>query len=215
MACGYACAQRPVDSSIPPLQILKLKWEKQVRLPRDFDPALIPTRGTFSDATSRAATGTPQTPLDMQRVTTGAQNTPATPSVAIFPITPGRLPVFYVYSIKVKNRGDRIIDGVAWDYSFLDVTTGAEVGHHQFLSLERVSSDRTVTFRSQLRSPPTRILDAAAAKKQREKYDGRASIQCVLFADDTTWRDPHASSDTCALLRTQRDLRKKKHSANQ
>jgi len=130
-----------------------------------------------------------------------------------FPVTPNRLPVVYVYSMKVKNGGDKTIDGVAWDYVFLDAATGAEVGRHQFLSFEKLNPNKAVTFKSQLRSAPTRVLRADSNNKEHPKYLGRGIIQCVLYVDDTTWRGPMASRDICALLKTQRDLRKKRHSA--
>jgi hypothetical protein len=131
----------------------------------------------------------------------------------VFPATPGRLPVFYIYSMRVKNVGQKTIDGVAWDYVFFDAATNKEVGRHQFLSYEKLEADKIVTFRSQLRSPPTRVVPTGNEPKERPKYMGKAIIQCVLYSDDTSWRGPEASTDICALLKTQRDLRRKKRAA--
>jgi len=212
ISCG-TLAQQKNDLAPAPLEILKLKWEKQVRLPRNFDPSLIPTGAIFNDPSSRTSSTAPQNPLDATRAATSAQSNAPTASVAVFPATPGRLPVFYVYSMKVKNAGNKTIDGVAWDYVFIDAATSKETGRHQFLSYEKLQVDKTTTFRSQLRSPPTRVLQTTNGKSNHPRYVGKAIIQCVLYTDDTTWRGPQAPADICALLKTERDLRTKKRSA--
>jgi hypothetical protein len=119
--------------------------------------------------------------------------------------------------MKVRNVGEKTIEGVAWDYVFIHVATNNEVGRHQFLSFEKLKSEKTATLTSQMRWPPARILQTSNGKngsKDRPKYIGKAIIQCVLYADDTAWRGPQASRDICAFLKTQRDLRKKKHPAS-
>ena len=208
-----ALAQQQNESSPLPLEILKLKWERQVQLPRNFDPSTIPMSGVFNDANVRNTVNPPTNPLDATRAATSAQSSAATASVAVFPRTPASLPVFYIYSMRVKNTGGKTIEGVAWDYVFVDVATNKEVGRHQFLSFEKLPTEKIVTFRSRLRSPPTRVVPTASGPKQHPKYTGKAIIQCVLYADDTRWRGPQAPTDICALLKTQRDLRRKKHVA--
>ena len=37
------------------IEISKLHWEKQVTLPPNFDPSVIPTNGTFADPASRTS----------------------------------------------------------------------------------------------------------------------------------------------------------------
>lgn len=215
LTCGVLAQQRSESSPVP-LEILKLKWEKTTRLPRNFDPSLIPAGGVFSDANVRNTVNPQPNPLDATRVATNARSNAETSSVAVFPATPSRLPVVYVYSMKVKNVGQKTIDGVAWDYIFIDVGTNKEVGRHQFLTFEKLKTEKTTTFSSQMRSPPTQVVQTPngnGASKERPKYMGKAIIHCVLYADDTAWRGPQASTDICALLKTQRDLRKKKHSA--
>ena len=204
LAANCSVFAQQSQASTAPLEILKLKWQKQTRLPRNFDPSIIPTNGGFADP-AKASSGT-------------SASTPAPPAFesspyVTFPVTPNRLPVVFVYSMTVKNSGNKAIDGVAWDYVFLDSATSGEVGRHQFLSFEKLGPYKAVTFKSELRSAPTRVLRAGNNNnKENPKFVGRAIIQCVLYSDDTTWRGPQASRDICALLKTQRDLRKKKHS---
>ena len=208
-----ALAQRQNEPALPPLEILKLKWERQVQLPRNFDPSTIPTTGVFNDSNVRNTVNPAPNPLDATRAASSAQSNAQTSSVAVFPATPARLPVFYIYSMRVKNVGQKTIDGVAWDYVFIDAATNQEAGRHQFLSYEKLPADKIVTFRSQLRSPPARVVHPGNEPKEHPKYLGKAFIQCVLYSDDTNWRGPQAPTDSCALLKTQRDLRRKKRTA--
>src|SRR5262249_25507962 len=73
------------------VEIIKLEWKREVRLPRNFDPAVIPTGGTFNDPATRTAGGpTPST--DANRAS--AARSGADSSSGTFPATPSRLPVF-------------------------------------------------------------------------------------------------------------------------
>jgi hypothetical protein len=212
MSCG-AFGQQQVESSAAPLEILKLKWERQIQLPRNFDPSTIPMSGVFNDANVRNTVNSVLNPADATRAATSTQSNAQTSSVANFPATPGRLRVVYIYSMRVKNVGQKQIDGVAWDYIFIDAASNKEVGRHQFLSFDMLKSDKMTTFTSQMRLPPTQVVQTSEKTgKERPKYVGKAIIQCVLYADDTTWHGPEAPTDICALLKTQRDLRKKKRS---
>jgi len=214
--CGAGLAQNQTGPSPLPLEILKLKWERQVQLPRNFDPSTIPVSGVFNDANTRNTINPPTSAADATRQATSAQSNAQTSQSVAFPATPSRLPVVYVYSMRVKNVGGKTIEGVAWDYVFVDVTSNKEVGRHQFLSFDTLKDQKTTTFSSQLRSPPTRVVQTTKGSNggaEQPKYTGRAIVQCVLYADETAWRGPQASTDICALLKTQRDLRKKKHAA--
>ena len=199
--------KEPVASNI---EILKLHWEKQITLPRNFDPSDIPTNGTFTDPASRTSAAAPSSPLDATRSAT-ARSAAAAGSSNPFPATPGRLPIFYVYSLKIRNTAGGLIEGIAWDYLFIDPKTNAELGKHQFLSYASVPPQKSATLKAQLRSPPIRILRSAdSAKNARPKVAERAMVQCILFADDTVWKNPAARPGVCELLKNSKALRKKK-----
>jgi hypothetical protein len=195
----------------PAVEILKLKWEKQVRLPRNFDPSIIPTGGTFSDPGSRTSGSTgASSSVEATRAATSARSS-AAGSNNTFPATPGRLPVFYVYSLKLKNIGSKTIEGIAWDYLFIDPTSNAELGNHQFLSHARVPSDKSATLEAQLRSPPTRVVRSSdPAKNTPPKLIEKSVIQCVLYTDDTVWKNPKARAGVCELLKNEKALIKRK-----
>ena len=200
-------AQETNDPNKSNIEILKLHWEKQVRLPRNFDPSVISTGATFNDPAARTSAAAPTTALDATRAATSAQNAAAGSSTA-FPATPSRLPVVYVYSMKVKNDGAKMVEGVAWDYVFIDKSSNRELGRHQFLSYEKVATGKTVTFKSQLRSPPTRVIQASSTRAKHPQMAERAVVQCVLYADDSSWRNPDAPMDACSLLRKNKNLLK-------
>jgi len=207
LASPAILAQNETDSNNN-IEILKLHWEKQVRLPRNFDPAATFTGATFNDPTARTSASGPATAVDATRAATSAQNAAAGAS-AVFPATPSRLPVFYAYSMKIRNDAGKTIEALAWDYVFVDRSSGKEVGRHQFLSYEKVASGKTVTFSSQLRSPPTRIVQVSDTHQKNPRLAEHAVVQCVLYADETTWQNPQASPDSCKLLANARPAKRK------
>ena len=114
----------------------------------------------------------------------------------------------YVYSLKIKNDSDKVIEAVAWDYVFFDKSTSKELGRHQFLSYQKVSAGDSVTFKSQLRSPPTRVVQAPNSQTKQPRFAERAIVQCVLYADDSNWRNKDNAVDACSLLRKNKNLLK-------
>lgn len=202
-------AQGPAKMNV---QILKLHWERQVRLPRNFDPSIIPTGGTFNDPASRTSSPAAGASVisDATRAATRAQSVAAGSSDA-FPATPGRLPVFYEYSMKIKNVGSKTIEGLAWDYLFIDSGNNAELGTHQFLSYAKVPTDKYGTFKAQLRSPPIRVVRSSeSTKNAHPRLIEKSVVQCVLYADDTVWKNPQARDGVCELLKSNKALIKRR-----
>ena len=210
MATGTSLGQESQGSGLPNIEILKFKWDREVRLPRNFDPSVIPTGSTFSDPASKSSgpTGTAGADTSRGGGAVGNRASSSNPSVT-FPATPGRLPVFYVYSLKVRNVGPKVIEGLAWDYLLIDPDSNTEMGRHQFLSYAKARTNKTVELHGQLRSPPVRVVPASG-QKTHPKFTERAVIECVLYADNTVWRNPIARDGVCELLKTNKDLIKRK-----
>ena len=204
--------QRVLGPGPPNIEIIKLTWKKQVRLPRNFDPSIIPTDGAFTDPASRSSVVTAST--DAKTNSSSARTTTTSSDIG-FPATPSRLPVFYIYSMKIRNMGSKVIEGIAWDYLFIDPNGNTELGRHQFVSYAKISTDKTVRLEGQLRSPPIRVIRTPeSSKNTRPKFIERAVIQCVLYADDTGWRNPGARDDVCEFLKNEKALLKRKRSAD-
>ena len=198
--------QEAQNAAAPNIKILKIHWEKQVRLPRNFDPSIIPTGNSFNDPAS-------MTSVSISSTDTKTPNPVRIGSANVFPSIPGRLPVYYVYSLKIRNSGKRS-EGVAWDYLFLDPGSHNELGSHQFVSYTKISSDKAVTLQGQLRSPPIRVVPTSeSSQKSHPKFLERVVIQCVLYADDATWKNTNAREDVCDSLKNGKPLLKRKRSA--
>jgi hypothetical protein len=126
------------------------------------------------------------------------------------------MPVFYVYSMKIRNADSRVIEGIAWDYLFIDPNNNSELGRHQFVSYAKVATGQSVTLQGQLRSPPTRVVPASnEGKNTHPKFVERAVIECVLYADDTMRRNPSAREGVCEFLKNSKPSIKRKHGADQ
>ena len=207
---GASFGQAAQSAAAPNIEILKLHWEKQVRLPRNFDPSVIPANGSFVDPASRTSAAAPTSALDATRVATKARSAAAEGSDE-FPSTPRRLPIFYNYSLKVRNLGLKVIDGIAWDYLFIDPRSRAQVSGHQFVSYAKIVKNKTVTLQSDLRSPPTRIVRASnSGKDTHPKFLEQGVIQCILYGDGSVWKSPQARDGVCDLLKNNKPANKQK-----
>lgn len=203
------CLGQEAQPARPDIEILKLHWEKQVRLPRNFDPSVIPTGGTFNDPGSRVSSSSPGSATSSVGTAPAART--AGENSVTFPAAPGRLPIFYVYSLKIRNTGSKLIEGIAWDYLFIDADNNAELGKHQFLSYEKIPVNKSMTLKAQLRSPPVRVVRSAeSARNTHSKLIEKSVIQCILYGDDTAWKDPHARDGMCELLKNNKALLKRR-----
>ena len=199
---GTASGQSTASESASNIEILNLKWEKQTRLPKNFDPSVIPTGVIFSEPASQTILPGTSAATNASRDVAIARTNPSTQENGTFGNTPSRMPVFYVYSMKIKNIGAKTIEGIAWDYYFLDPISNAVVGRHQILSFTKLASEKITTVEAPLRVPPIQRIQAQNAQDQKnEKFLERAVIQCVLYADQTTWKRTQASEAVCEVLR--------------
>ena len=199
---GTASGQSTGGESTSNVEILKLKWEKQTRLPKNFDPSVIPTGVIFSEPASQTILPGTSAAANASRDVTIARTNPSTQENGTFGNAPNRLPVFYVYSMKIKNIGAKTIEGIAWDYYFLDPISNAVLGRHQILSFTKLASEKITTVEAPLRVPPIQTIQARNAQDQKNaKFLERAVIQCVLYADQTTWKRTQASEGVCEVLR--------------
>jgi hypothetical protein len=200
-------AQQP-ESNSPPIEVIKLHYEKQARLPRNFDPSVIPTGPGFNDQSARTSSTAPTNAQDATRAATSAQSSATLRTDTEFPATPRRMPTLYVYSMRIRNTAMKTIEGVSWEYIFSDPVSGIELGRHQFRSYEKVAANKGANLQNELRSPPTRIVNASNSKNLKPLET--SVIQCILYSDNTTWRNPAAALDACTKLMTGRGPQKQR-----
>jgi len=192
------------------IEIIKLEWKREVRLPRNFDPSVIPTGGTFNDPAARTSSTASATAATESARASGQRS-----GVDTFPATPSRLPVFYVYSMKIKNVGPKRIEGIAWDYLFIDQNLNSEVGRHQFLTYTKIPTDKTITLHGDLRTPPISIVGAPTSGSDKHShYIEKAVIQCVFYEDESVWKNPLARAGVCELLKSKYPA-KQRHGSGQ
>ena len=87
--CESTLAQSEEKKPSSGVEILKLKWEKQARLPRNFDPSVIPTGQVFSIPESRTTMpGSTAAPIGDEARREAANRSAALAPVDIFPNTP-------------------------------------------------------------------------------------------------------------------------------
>ena len=206
-----ACAsfgQEAQKAGASGVEIVKIQWEKQVRLPRNFDPSVIPTYNSFPDPASRASAPPTDSTTTARRVAlsnSGASGATAGPQSEI-PNAPARLPVYYVYSMKIRNAGPARIDGVAWDYLFLDAKTNAVLGAHHLFNYDKLQPGHTATLKAPQRIRPIPVVNAQSASAPKEEKGRmvveRAVVRCVLYEDKTTWKNPADPDDVCGLLKS-------------
>ena len=203
-AAGFsaASAQSPTGEQASGVQILQIKWEKQTRLPRNFDPSVIPTGRIFSEPAAQTILPGTSAAVKASQDIAKARSDPSAPEPGTFGNAPDQLPVFYVYLMRIKNIGPKPIEGIAWDYVFLDSVSNVEVGRHQILSLTKIAPEKTTTVEAPLRVPPIGTVQAQSPESQKhKKFLERAVIQCVLYADQATWRNAQAPPGVCDLLK--------------
>jgi hypothetical protein len=206
-----ACAsfgQEAQKAGTSNVEIVKIHWERQVRLPRNYDPSVIPTYNSFPDPASRASAPPPPTTDTSARraalSAAGASGAPAAPE-SEFPNAPARLPVYFIYSMKIRNVGAARIEAVAWDYLFLDAKTNAVVGAHHLFSYDKVQPGHAATLKAPQRMRPIPVVEAQSASDPKEQKGRRiierAVVRCVLYADKTSWKNPADPDNTCGLLK--------------
>ena len=116
----------------------------------------------------------------------------------------------YVYSIELSNNGAKAIKALAWDFIFTDPTNQAELRRVSLVKLQKIDAGqkRAVKFTTQA-SPPKVVTAAGLEKNKSAPFNQSASIQCILFADDSTWEQPGTDGKACDRLRKWIERRKK------
>src|SRR5262245_10116158 len=98
LVAGVRCfPQNEVSTPPLPFEILKLKWEKQARLPEGFDPSNGGASGSINDsATSSRSSGS-------GGGSSGGGGGSTTQGLQAS--APSRISFMYVYSMKIRNTG--------------------------------------------------------------------------------------------------------------
>jgi hypothetical protein len=113
----------------------------------------------------------------------------------------GKLPYFYVYSLKVKNVGGKKVRGVFWEFVAADRVSGAELNRRRFISRQEISPGEVAALRAESPSAPTnRVTPEGLREDARSPFTSSVEIKCVLYVDATVW-EAGGSDKECAELR--------------
>ena len=98
-------------------------------------------------------------------------------------------PVLYVYEMKLRNNGAKVIRKLTWDYVFFEPGTETELGRRRFISKVNINPGGTSNVVVRAAAAPTRTVDARrAGKKPQDQYSEKIIIQRVEYVDGSAWR---------------------------
>lgn len=108
----------------------------------------------------------------------------------------------YTYQVQIRNAGEATIEAVEWEYLFLDSLTGGEMARHRFQTFRRAKPGKSLTLSGTSAAPPTRVVNAAAARNGMDSlFEERIVVRCVAYSDGTVrWRDGGGEAD-CADIK--------------
>lgn len=109
----------------------------------------------------------------------------------------------YTYQVQIKNAGETTIEAVDWEYLFLDSQTGGEMARHRFQTFRRAKPGKSLTLSGTSAAPPTRVVNAAAARGGKgNPFRELIVVRCVAYSDGTVrWRDGGGEAD-CAGIKS-------------
>jgi len=117
--------------------------------------------------------------------------------------SPGEVksPYSYIYSLKVKNVGEKEIRSVLWEYVAANLDSGAELNRRRFTTIEDVGRGKVATLRGTSFSPPANVVTKGDLEQGGQSaFRSSAEIKCVLYADGTVW-EAGGGEPYCAQLR--------------
>lgn len=220
LAAPFAAhAQTPAPAEAPSgVSVVKYNWRNATYRPgwdnsgmsaADQSIEDLRTPGSHDMGTPRVAVPIPaasgrQRDRAEERVAAGARSGGRRDDVtAAKPSGPKGLKEEYTYEVQIKNAGEATIEAVDWEYLFLDGLTGGEMARHRFQSFRRAKPGKSLTLSATSASPPTRVVNAAAARGGRSNlFEERIVVRCVAYSDGTVrWRDGGGEAD-CADIKS-------------
>lgn len=192
--CGGMVAQaqsEPVSNDRPGVAIMKFGWSKE-RINWEQDPFSGPIEN-FDEMRVRARNE--KRIQDAKRGGNGSEisraerdaKTDAALTAKIHQNKPGRYQ--FLYSVQVRNSGDKTIKAVDWDYVFFDTNNQSELGRRQFRNEERISPGKSKEFKYFLSAPPTKTVNIHSLDKNERQNLGEAVVIVrVEYSDGSVWQ---------------------------
>lgn len=175
----------------PDLAIVKFSWSKE-RINWQQDPFSGPIEN-FDEM--RVRSRNEKRIADAKRGGIGAEltkaqqdaRTDAALTAQIHKNKPGRYQ--FLYSVQVRNSGDKVIKAVDWDYVFFDLNNQSELGRRQFRTVEKIAPGKSKELKSIIRTPPTQTVSIHALDKNDRANLGEAVVIVrVEYLDGSIWQ---------------------------
>jgi len=94
----------------------------------------------------------------------------------------------FVYMVRIRNSGPKIIKAILWDYVFVDPQTGIELARHTFFSESELSPGRIKTLVASSTRPPSRVISVRMLiDNDSGTYGEQVSIKHIIYADGSVW----------------------------
>jgi hypothetical protein len=194
IVCGGASASAQsgsasTDSSS--LAVVKFSWTKErINWQQDpfsgpiesFDEMRVRSRNEkrIADA-KRGGNGS-----DLSRAERDAK-TDAALTAQIHKNKPGRYQ--FLYSVRVRNDGAKMIKAIDWDYVFFDLHNQSELGRRQFRTEEKIAPGKSKDLKSFMRTPPTQTVSIhSLVKNERANLGEQVVIVRVEYLDGSVWQ---------------------------
>ncbi|HEV2862595.1 MAG TPA: hypothetical protein VGX48_16395 [Pyrinomonadaceae bacterium] len=185
---GVAAAQTADEA--PGVSVVEKSWRREVRNPAMEDD---PFRANDAHNDWLLAQREVQRQNAMRRKSNQEALPPTLPRAAGGSDFAGQI-VYYLYKAKFSNTGEKAIQGLEWEYAFVDPGTQAEVGRHSYIHKVKLRPGKSVELMGLSDAPPARVVDVKDSKKSaqemRNKYAERIRVTRILYADGTTWERP-------------------------
>ena len=98
---------------------------------------------------------------------------------------------FYVYKMKVQNRGEKRIKQLDWEYQFLDPDTKEIKEQRKITSRVKLGPGKAQDVDQRSTRKPTVVVNAnQLGKKYRDQFTERAVITRIVYVDGSVWKPP-------------------------
>ena len=178
LAANFCVQETPKNDPPPGMTIVKYKWQRI-----GAGPTVDAGFKAESDSPSGTSSSDPNAPAQASGVSD--RDTP-----------------FFMYSVEVKNEGDKSIKAILWDYLIADSNSKEELGRHEFVSLEKVSRNSVKTLTVRSRITPSRVITVQGSPPTANStVVEHVMLKCVVYDNGTVWQQSSAWEQSCEALR--------------
>ena len=169
------------DVNAPDVEVLRYSWNEYRR------PALDPRVDEFPSISKSQERVFSETINNKNSIENRSRDMRIMEQRVSRDVAEGKPGSQYRYITEVKNRGNKIIRAVFWDYQSGDPTSGDTYSHREIRCGVKIKPNEKKTLEVFLTVPLSRTVAASTGKGPTE----RVVINRLEFADGTFWQRAH------------------------